>query len=159
MKRTSRYPIIAALFLLATGCAKEVGEELGLIPTGCGSDGARLEAIVNGTSWCADANLTAAANGDEILVNGITITGGTLTFQLDSMAVGVHPLNEGNNSVLLTTFGLPYLSTDTDPGVITVLAHDTAANRLQAEFTVTLHTELDGSNREVSGSMDVTYVE
>ena len=159
MKRAVLVPIAVALLLCSTGCAKEAAEELGLIPAGCGSEGARLEATVNGNSWCADANLTAAANGDEILVNGITVTGGTLTFQLDSMAVGAHPLREGRNSVLLTTFGLPYLSTDTDPGLITVHVHDTATNRLRAEFAVTLYSDLDGSTREVAGSMDVTYVE
>ena len=71
-------------------------------------------------------------------MNGITITGGTLTFQLDSMAVGASAeRREQQRAAHHLRAALPEART---PIGVMRCWRDTAANRLQAEFTVTLHT-------------------
>lgn len=153
-------PIVLALILglTFTGCAKEVAEELGIIPTiPCGTDGARMQATINGADWCADATLIAMGTSDELLLNGISLGGSTISLQLDSMTVGDHPLDEFHNSVLLMHLGTTLVSKDSDPGIITVIDHDTAARRLKAVFTVRVYSDLTGSSRELNGNLDVTY--
>lgn len=143
-----------------TACAKagkEVAEELGIIPSTCGADGARVQATVDGASFCADGQIVAVADGTSANVSGIGLLGNTLTLQLDTLAVGAYTISEAQNAMLYLATGTPYATMGDSAGVLTITAHDQAAHTLKASFQATLRNEMSGATKPVSGSVDVTY--
>ncbi len=84
--------LVVAMSLVS--CAKdvqEVAQEVGLIPSGCGSDGARLQATIGETSYCAGAQILATGDGSSAIITGIDFAGNTLVLQLDSLSTGMPP--------------------------------------------------------------------
>lgn len=152
--------LFASLLLVSVaGCAKQVAEDLGVIPLVCGTDGARLQAAVNGEAWCADGNITAMADSNDLMLMGVSLSGSTLAFQLHHMVPGVHPLDGNTNTVLLSGLGAYHLSQDGDPGTLMVTIHDTVDHRLKAEFDVHLYSAQGAGSKHLTGSFDVQYTE
>mgnify|MGYP007127719266 CR=1 FL=1 len=136
---------------------KEVAEELGIVPSSCGTDGARLEASVNGNAFCADGNLSAISDGTSATVIGLGLLGSAVTLQVDTLAAGTYVMNEAENSLLYMELGTPYVSIAEQPGTLTISSHDPASHRLKASFDAHVRNEMSGTVKPISGTVDVTY--
>lgn len=146
--------------LSMVSCAKDaqdVAQDLGLLPAGCGSDGARLQATVGGTAYCAGAQVIATGDGSSTIVTGIDLGGSTLVLQLDTLATGEHIINEANNSVLYMQAGSTYTVAPNVQGTLNILLHDAPNRRLTATFQVPVWNALNGVTKDVEGEVDVTY--
>jgi hypothetical protein len=159
MRHTAPLSILVILLTLSA-CAKagkEVAEELGIVPTTCGTDGARMEATVGDGSFCADGQIIAVSDGSTAMVTGIGLLGNTLSLQLDTLDPGTYPITEAQNAILFMSLGTPYVTTGDLPGTLAIEAHDPVVRRIKATFNVNLRNEMSGAARPVSGSIDVTY--
>ncbi len=154
--------LLSVSIITLTACAKagkEVAEELGIIPSTCGADGARVQAQVDGSSFCGDAQVVAVSDGISATVSGITLLGNTLSIQLDTLAPGTYTISEAENAVLYMAIGTPYTSMGDSAGSVTISSHDAAAHSLKATFAATVRNEMSGSTKAISGSVDVTYTD
>lgn len=125
----------------------------------CGAAGARLQAVFDGTDFCANVNLFCSPASGEITINGLSSVGSTLTLQLDTMAPGTYDMSTSDNVVLFTTsFGIGYMSNDSLPATLTISEHDTEADRIKGSFSGELITALGGAPKSISGSFDMYYV-
>lgn len=143
-----------------TACVKagkEVAEELGIVPSSCGTDGARIEASVDGTTFCADGQIVAVSEGNTATITGLGLLGSSLSMELDTLEAGTHPINEARNAIMYMSLGTPYTSMADQPGTLTISSHDAANHRLKASFEATLRNEMSGATKPISGSVDVTY--
>lgn len=159
MRHTNLLLLFVSIATL-TACmkaGKEVAEELGLVPSTCGADGARVQAEVDGASFCADASILAVGNGTSATITGIGLLGNTFTLQLDSLATGSHTISEGSNGMLFMATGTAYVSTGDSAGWLVIDMHDAATQRLKAHFQATVFNEMNGGTKAVSGSVDVKY--
>ena len=150
--------IIIALSLIS--CAKdaqEVAQDVGLIPSGCGSDGARLQATVGETSYCAAAQILATGDGSSAIITGIDFAGSTLVLQLDSLATGVQVMNEASNSILYMQTGTTYTIAPQVEGTLNIILVDTLARRVKATFQVPVMNAMNGVTKQLEGEVDVTY--
>lgn len=163
MRRTA--PTVLSLLAILgsfTACVKdaeETAQDLGVLPTTCGSDGARLQASVAGTSYCASAYVSAVGEGSTIIVSGVDLTGNTLVVQMDSLVLGEQSITDAHNSVLYMQSGTPYVVVPGDPGTLDITSLDTVAHVIKASFAVTLHNEMSGGTKTAQGSLDVLYTE
>jgi hypothetical protein len=150
--------LVSLISLVACAKAgKEVAEELGIIPSSCGSDGARIQATVNGNDFCADGQIIAVSDGVSVMITGIGLLGNTLSLQIDSIAEGTFPVTEAENAVLYMTVGSPYSSMPDHPGTITITGHDETTHRIKADLAVTVRNEMNGATKGITASVDVTY--
>lgn len=159
MRTTTTIALLAAFLSLAS-CAKEtqdIAQDLGLIPGGCGTEGARLQASVGGEPYCATAQIIATGDGSSVIVTGIDLAGSTLILQLDTLALGEHPMNEASNGALYMQAGTTYTIAPSVAGVLTISAHDPDARKLKASFDVPVFNEMNGVTKQVQGEVDVTY--
>ena len=159
MRSTTTVVALLALALF-TGCVKagkEVAEEIGIIPSTCGTDGARLEAEVDGASFCADGQVVAVGDGSTANVTGLALLGSTITLQLDTLALGSFNIDEANNAILYMSLGTPYVSMGEAAGTLTITHCDGAARHVKGEFTATVRNEMSGAQKNLSGSFDVVY--
>ena len=69
------FVIPMVLLFSCVKAGKEVAEELGIVPSTCGSDGARVQVDVDGSAFCADAHITAVSDGTSAIVTGVGILG------------------------------------------------------------------------------------
>jgi len=151
---------LLVLALSFSSCAKEtmdVAQDIGLLPSGCGTDGARFQASVAGSDYCASAQLLATGDGSSVIVTGIDLAGSTLILQLDTLGVGNHAMNEANNGVLYMQAGTTYTIAPNVSGVLTISAHDPATRTLKASFNVPVYNEMNGVSKQVQGDVEVTY--
>ncbi|MBX2972505.1 MAG: hypothetical protein KF797_05340 [Flavobacteriales bacterium] len=159
MRHINLILLCTSLVTLAA-CAKagkKVAEELGLVPSTCGTDGARVQAEVDGASFCADASITAMSDGTSASITGIGLLGNTFSVQIDQLAVGTRTVSEATNAILFMSAGTPYVVVGDSAGWIAIDHHDATARRLKARFQATVHNEASGRTKPVSGSVDVTY--
>lgn len=158
--RHSNLLILLVSIITLTACAKagkEVAEELGLVPSTCGTDGARIQATIGSDTFCADAQIIAISDGTSANVSGVGLLGTTLTLQVDSIAEGTFAVSEAENAVLFMSLGTPYVSMADQAGTLTVTGLDTVARRLKADLEVTVRNEMNGATKNISASIDVTY--
>ncbi len=150
--------LVIALSLVS--CAKdvqEVAQDVGLLPSGCGSDGARLQATVGETSYCAGAQILATGDGSSAIVTGIDLTGNTLVLQLDSLVTGEQVMNEASNSILFMQTGTTYTIAPQVEGTLNILLVDTLNRKLKATFQVPVLNTVNGVTKQLEGEVDVTY--
>lgn len=148
--------IIAAL----SGCAKdtaELAQDAGILPSTCGSDGARIQATIDGASYCGSAQVIATGSEGTVIVTGVDLTGSTLIIQADSLVVGEQAITDATNGVLYMHNSAPYVVMPGQPGTLTITHVDTSAHVFKANFNVTLHNEMSGGTHAVQGSVDVVY--
>jgi hypothetical protein len=53
--------------------------------------------------------------------------------------------------------GEAFISTNDDPGLLSILFHDPAAHRATGTFSVTVHDAEAPTTHDLEGSFDVTY--
>lgn len=155
-----RYLPLAIIAIALVSCAKdttEIAQDTGILPSTCGSDGARIEATVDGNSYCGSAQVIATGEESTVIVTGVDLTGNTLIVQADSLAIGVHEVTDANNGILYMAASTPYVIMPGDPGTLTITQVDTTAHVLKASFEAQLHNEMSGAVRQVQGSLDVVY--
>lgn len=160
MRIIQALPIIAIGILFLTSCEKDTEEraqDAGILPTTCGSDGARLQATVDGSSYCGSAQLIAMGEDSTVIVTGIDLTGNTLVVQADELVVGEQVVTDASNGVMYMQGNTPYVVMPNDPGTLTITQADTTAHVLKASFNVPLHNEMSGGTRAVQGTLDVVY--
>jgi hypothetical protein len=158
MKHAQRIPLFLAIALVLASCAKdELAREVGLVPATCGTDGARLSATVNGSSYCASAQLVATGDSTTVIVTGVDLSGSTLVLQFDTLAVGTHVVTEAANGLLYMHNGTGFVVGPGQTGTLQITAHDASAHRLKAHFEAVLFNEASGTTRSVEGEVDVTY--
>ena len=120
----SNFVLPALLFVIALpfqSCVKdtaEIAQEVGLLPAGCGSDGARLQATVGGSSYCATAQLLAVGGEGSVMLTGVDLSGNTLILQLDTLGVGTHAITEASNSMLYMQTGSSFVSGPDSEGTL-----------------------------------------
>lgn len=150
--------LVVALSLVS--CAKEaqdVAQDLGLLPSGCGSDGARFQATIGETSYCAGAQILATGNATSALVTGVDLAGNTLVLQLDSLAMGEQVMTEASNNLLYMQTGVTFTIAPEVQGTLNITHLDTQARTLKATFQVPVFNVLNGATEQVEGEVDVTY--
>ena len=153
----------ALLFLVSLpfqSCMKdtaEVAQEVGLLPAGCGSDGARLQATVGGNSYCANAQIIAVGGEGSAVLTGIDLSGNTFILQMDTLGVGTHAVTEASNSMVYVQTGASFVSGPDSEGTLNIQHHDAATRRLKGTFSAPLFNELTGETRQAEGQFDVTY--
>ncbi len=151
---------LLVLAISFSACGKEaldVAQDVGLVPSGCGNEGARFQASINGEDYCASAQILATGDGSSVIVTGIDLLGSTLILQLDTLAVGDHAMTEAANGVLYMQAGTTYTIAPDAAGVLSVSTHDQAARKLKASFDVPVFNEMNGVTKQVQGTVDVTY--
>ncbi len=153
---------IPTFVLLATlgSCAKEaqdIASDVLPTPTNCGQAGTRIEATMDGSSFCANAQVLAVGDGSSLMITGVSLLGNSLVLQVDSLGIGAQAISEAENSMLLVQAGSSFVSTGAHPGTLNITLLDTVAHRFTAGFEVSLHNEVNGSARHVQGTADVTW--
>lgn len=145
---------------MATGCAKQaqdIAQDLGLIPNECGVNGSRVSANFSGDAYCANAQVIATGDGSSIMVTGIDLSGATLVIQLDTLAMGQHPIDEARNAVLYSSMGSTWTVPAGAGGQLNIEAHDAQARRLKASFSAPVQDALSGTPRTLEGTLEVSY--
>lgn len=148
--------------MLLGACLKdteELAQDAGVLPASCGSDGARIQATVDGSSYCASAQVHAVGDGQSVIVTGVGLTGTTLVVQMDSIAVGTQSITEASNGVLYMENGTSYTVLPNQTGNLHITQLDTAARTIKAAIDVTLQNEASGSSRAISANIDVHWSE
>lgn len=151
-----------SLSLLLAACAKEaedLAQDSGVLPSSCGSAGARLQATIGGASYCANGQVIATGDGASVVVTGVSLLGTTLIVQIDSVATGAFTVTEAANSLLYMENGTSYTLLPPDAGTITITHADTLARSLKADFSATLRNEMSGASRSVQGQLDVVWTD
>ena len=160
--RTSTLALLISTVLLGclAACVKDtedLAQDLGVLPNGCGTDGARFQATVNGDSYCASAQVIATGEGFSVTVTGVDLTGNTLILQADSIAVGQQEMTEAGNGLLYMESGTTYVMLPGNTGTLTITEADTTAHILKATFDAILHNDASGDARHLAASLDVVY--
>ncbi len=158
-----RYPVLGLVAALAlTACmkdAEDVAQDSGVLPSTCGSPGNRLQATVDGGSYCANGQVVATGDGASVVVTGVSLLGTTLILQIDSLSIGTQAITEASNGLLYLENGTSYVVMPTEAGSITITEADTSARTLKAHFNATLRNEMSGAARQVQGQVDVAWTE
>lgn len=149
------FTLLIAAFTLQS-CAKEA-QDLGIVPNTCGTDGARLQASFNGSSFCPTAQLIAVGDSSSVIVTGVDLTGNTLIIQLDTLAAGDHPMTEASNGVLYMHIGKSFTIAPGSTGSLNISSFDAQTRRIKATFQAPLFNEESGETRQLQGELDVTY--
>ena len=153
---------LASLAITLTGCikdAEEIAQDTGVLPSTCGTQGARLQANVNGSVYCANGQVVATGNGASAVITRVSLMGTTLIVQVDSLGLGAQPITEASNGLLYMENGTSYTIMPPDQGQLNITMLDTAARALTASFSATLRNEMSGSTRAVQGELDVIWTE
>jgi hypothetical protein len=151
---------VVLLALLATGCAKDAldaAQDAGLLPSTCGTEGARLQADAGGEAFCARAQVVAMGDGASVMISGFDLSGTSLVVQVDMSDVGSHPINQSSNAILYTQAGAVFGAGADTAGELVIELHDEAARRIRGTFDAGLINVQNGEVRSVRGSFDVTY--
>lgn len=149
--------VIALMLVSCAKDAQEIAQDVGLIPSTCGSDGARLQATVGGSSYCANAQILATGDGSSVIITGIDLTGNTLVLQLDSLTTGEQVMNEASNSILFMQTGTTYTIAPHVEGSLQILLVDTLSRRLKATFQAPVRNAINGLSKQLEGEVDVMY--
>ncbi len=150
--------ILSVLALTLFSCAADELVDVVVPGDECGSSGARVEATVDGSDWCANASVIGVGDGSTVIITGINAGGGTLILQIDSLGTGPQVINEGSNAMMFMQLSLPFTPLNSDPGQLVIATLDTAARRVTGHFEVTLHAD-GGGSKPVSGAFDVQYLQ
>ncbi|MEZ4756368.1 MAG: hypothetical protein R2817_06040 [Flavobacteriales bacterium] len=155
-------PILSLVLLtcLFSSCAKdavEVAQEAGVLPSTCGTDGARLQANTGDGEFCASAQVMAVGDGTSVMISGFDLGGSSIVLQVDTLGAGVHPITEAENALLYMQMGATFATGQNSAGELTIVLHDEAGRRLKGGFEADLINAQNGQVRTVSGTFDVTY--
>lgn len=151
--------LTATIIVSLAACVKagkKVAEEVGLVPSTCGSDGARVQADVDGSGFCADASIMAVTDGSSASITGVGLLGNTFSLQLDTLGLGTHTISEASNALMFMSTGTPYVVVGDSAGWVRIEQYNAAARTLKANFNARVRNEMNGQEKSISGSVDVT---
>ncbi|HRF82017.1 MAG TPA: hypothetical protein PL070_18225 [Flavobacteriales bacterium] len=151
--------ITATVIVSLAACVKagkEVAEEIGLVPSTCGSDGARVQAEVDGSGFCADASIMAVTDGSSASITGVGLLGNTFSLQLDTLGLGTHTISAASNALMFMSTGTPYVVVGDSAGWVRIEQYETSSRRLKAQFNARVRNEMNGQEKSIIGSVDVT---
>lgn len=149
-------PAIALVAFAMAACVKE-DTVADLVSNGsCGTDGARMEATVGGADWCASGTVVANGSGTSAIITGISLTGGTLVLEVDSIGLGDQVITEADNGVLFTSIEGSYTVPQNGHGTLTISSFDPTNGRLKGSLDIGLRLNGEGLAKQVLGSFDVT---
>lgn len=152
-------PLVIVTILLSS-CAKdavEVAQEVGVLPSTCGTDGARLQANTGDGEFCASAQVMAVGDGTSVMISGFDLSGASIVLQVDTLGVGVHSISEAENALLYMQMGATFATGQNSAGELTITLHDETGRRLKGSFAADLINAQNGVVRTVQGTFDVTY--
>lgn len=158
--RTNQLIGVMAVFTCMVACTKEeadLAQSTGILPATCGTAGARLQATVDGASFCATAQLIAMGDESSVMVTGVDVTGNTILLQVDTLATGVFSISALENAMVYMHTGTNFAVDPAHPGSLTITHYNADEHTIKAAFAVTLLNELDGATRTLDGDFDVTY--
>lgn len=150
---------LAAIVLVLCACQKDEDPISAVTNDTCGQDGARIEATVGGSAFCANASVIAQANDASLMLSGVSLTDGSLMLSIDSMFVGTQAVTEGSNGALYTSIGGSYTVAQNDPGTITISSLDAGSHRVKGTCSVPLHLNGEGQVKQLEATFDVTWTE
>ena len=152
--------IVACLFfVLFSACNEDKDGIPDVLSDNCEMPNGHLKWNFGSNSSCANASLF----GDlaiVLTVNGISLSGETLTLELDDVATGNYSISGDTNHLLLTDqLGMAWESSNSNPGTLTILSNNTSSNKLEATFNAQLKNPLGLSKTLSSGILKITYTE
>lgn len=150
------HPAIVLGSVLLIACAKEDPVQDLILPDTCGSNGARMEATVGGNDWCANAHVQGMGSDGTAILTGVSLSGGTMVLEVDTLSTGVRPISEATNSVLYTSMEGSYTVPADGHGTLTLTDYDPTSGRLKGTASVGLRLNGDGVAKQVELSFDVT---
>jgi hypothetical protein len=151
------YYLSFALALSLCSCVKDnpVADAV-IAPDVCGADGARMQATIGGGDWCASGSVLAVGSGTSAIITGISLAGGTLVINVDSVAVGEQAVSEAFNSVLYSSLEGSYVVPEATMGNLHITAYDPTAGRIQGTATAELRLNGEGATKQISATFDAT---
>jgi hypothetical protein len=154
MARLSSFFVLTAI--VAISCVKE-NPVADLVTGGsCGSDGARMQATVAASDWCANATVSAVGSGTSAILTGVSLTGGTIVLNIDSLALGDQPINEAANGLLFTSLEGSFTVPQDGHGTLSVTSYDPTSGRLKGTADIGLRLNGEGTTKHILASFDVT---
>jgi hypothetical protein len=153
----SSFALVASALIVLCACQKEEDPIDAVTGDACGQEGARVQATVGGSSFCANASVIAQSNGSTLMITGVSLTDGSLMLSIDSMAVGTQPITEASNGALYTGIGGSYTVAQNDSGTVTISTLDAGAHRAKGTCSVPLRLNGEGELKQLEASFDVTW--
>jgi hypothetical protein len=148
--------LLCTLFLALSSCKDKEDIPVPYVDP-CELINGKLNWSFNGTSTCADANIIADL-AIVLTVNGLTQSGESLTFELESVQPGTYGVDDNNNSFTYTdALGMGWITPVQNAGNIVVTSHDASQNKVQGNFNVALENPLTGTIKTLSGNFRLTY--
>jgi hypothetical protein len=160
MRHSIQLSLAACAIVMLSACAKDtadLAQDVGLLPTSCGSDGMRLQATTAEGAFCASGQVLAMGEEGSVLISGFDLTGTSIVLQVDTLGVGQHAITEAQNGLLYMRSGTSYTNGPSAVGTLTIESHDAASRRLKGGFQSTLINVASGQQQSVQGQFDVTY--
>lgn len=151
--KTLAYALPLAVLIL-NACVKE--DPVDVLTPGCGSDGARVEATIGNSDWCANTSVMAHGSDGSAIITGVSLTGGTLIMEVDSIGIGQQPITEGSNAVLYTALEGSFTVPSMAHGTLDITNYDPTSGRLSGTVDVGLRLNGEGPSKQVAASFDVT---
>lgn len=150
--------LLLAVSLLSS-CSEKITDEVPFWDE-CQMVNGSIKWEFDGASYCANANIIAGyAVG--LTLNGLTLTGVSLTMELDSLEPGTYNVSQDQNVIVYTDqLGLAWTSVDSNAGSIIISSHDSVSNKIRASFIGSLRSPITGEIKQISnGQISVTYIE
>ena len=138
MKKSKIYLLLASFFLLLlAGCEKDTPASNPVIDVCQLPNGFVRWADANG-SYCATTAF--ADEAIEMTINGISTNGPSITLTLNDYGVGSHPITETGNSIFYTSaLGFSYLSSNSNPGTLTITSYSSTNHQIKGSFQTTFY--------------------
>jgi hypothetical protein len=152
MKQRALFVLVIAL----SGCVKDSPIVDAVTQDVCGADGARIQATIGTDNWCASGNVLAIGSGTSAILTGISLTGGTLVINVDSVAVGEQAISEAFNSMLYTSLEGSYVVPEATTGNLHITSYDPTAGKLKGTATAELRLNGEGAVKQIVTTFDVT---
>lgn len=154
--RTLGFLCICYFVLLLSGCKEKEDNPIPYVDS-CELINGKLSWSFNGASGCADANIIADL-AIVLTVSGLTQSGETLNFELESVQPGTYGVDDNINSFTYTdALGMGWITPPQNAGNIVVTSHDATQNKVQGTFQVGLENPLTGVFRTLTGNFRLTY--
>lgn len=150
---------LALPLMMMLSCSEKITDEVPFLDE-CQMVNGSIKWEFDGSSYCANANIIAGY-GVGLTLNGITLSGVSLTMEIDTLDPGTYNVSQDQNVIVYTDqLGLAWTSMDSNAGSIIISSHDSVSNKIRATFIGSLKSPLTGEIKQISnGQISVTYVE
>lgn len=138
------------LAFLSWGCEKD--NNLTSPPTGAGN----LSCTVNGQFWGANQELTAS-KGTTLTINAKNNNGSSLSIILNDLDTGLYLINADRNKAIFTESASSYLSSNSNPGSLSITQHDVQKGVIKGSFQFIGRNAVGATRTITQGSFDLLY--